>query len=373
MMKKLYLHIGTGKTGTSSIQKTFSQRKNNFHFSFDMDGPKHFKDPDAFIKKIQGDGSYEKIVYSNEWSYRADRKTVEKLSLALHKIFNVEVIIYFRRQDEFELSRYQQVGKSGNGKSSSGSIALPIGENRELNYFNIAEKWSEFFSIKVRLFDRDRLIGGDVVVDFANAIGEQVPKNEIITANVSSGIIKTKLGHIINELDLNGIRKYLLAGVPDSPKSLASKQSMMELFNKYDDVNKLLSDKYIENNFTFSRDFSRYPDERQDQWTEDTADKAIKHILKKFKGSCEPNNSQIDHINNILEAALFFESKNILLSYELILIIHRMELDDVLIKEKLDKFRKKLRQQNRYFFKNKLKFLFKFLPQFIFSVFRHRY
>lgn len=117
-MKKLFLHIGTGKTGSTSIQKTFENRSNEFHFDYDMTGPDKLKDVDASIERINCKNDF--VVYSNEWLFRADRKYIEKLSLKLKRCFKTEVILCLRRQDEFEISRYQQIGKSGDGPTNGG-------------------------------------------------------------------------------------------------------------------------------------------------------------------------------------------------------------------------------------------------------------
>lgn len=336
IVKQLILHIGTGKTGSSSIQSALSGPHDGFSFCYDTNGPRHFLKPGEFAARLLKAGDFDKYIYSNEWSFRADEQTIAALSEELTAHFDVQVVLYFRRQDEFELSRYQQEAKAASGPSASGPVALPTTDNPELDYLAIANRWSKHFSLTVRLYDKATLLNGDVVQDFAAVAGIDAGAAGSTRANQSAGIVKTKLGHLLNEMDRNRIRKHVMAGVPSSPKSMPSRASMQALYAKYETINGQLFDQYLEAGAGFSDDFSKYPEQRQDLWTEDTANSAIRHLLTKIAA---------DPVDSIKDAAVALESRDIALSFELMTIAHKLRPNGPFIREKLAEYEQVLQER----------------------------
>ena len=76
------------------------------------------------------------------------------------------ILLYLRRQDELSLSRYSTALKHGYKRAQPLSSAL--------DYEKILLPWGETFgrdSIRARIFERDAMPDGDVVRDFAEALG----------------------------------------------------------------------------------------------------------------------------------------------------------------------------------------------------------
>ncbi|TGY97567.1 hypothetical protein E5329_04120 [Petralouisia muris] len=123
-MKTLYLHIGTPKTGTSAIQ--------------------------IFCKDNQ--------------------ETLKK------KIFEVKVIVYLRRQDEFMYSWWNQMVKEGMKKSSLLSWEEML-EKRpvvQLDYYEKLQKIAAIVgkeNITVRRFSRNSFVGRMIEADFPDSVG----------------------------------------------------------------------------------------------------------------------------------------------------------------------------------------------------------
>ena len=74
-MKKLYLHIGTGKTGSSSIQKTFENlNERNFYFKYYKKASTFVENLDQIIKELET-CKEDLAIISSEWLYiRANEK-----------------------------------------------------------------------------------------------------------------------------------------------------------------------------------------------------------------------------------------------------------------------------------------------------------
>lgn len=292
--KELILHIGTGKTGSSSIQATFSSIPQfRGRFFYDMNGPNALEDIDAFIKRITSSlNETDKIVYSNEWLFRISEKTLTLVKNELSKYFeNIKVCIYLRRQDLYAVSYYQQIGVSGDGPSTDGPKALPkVQGSWDCSYSSILERWENVFSrenIIIRVFEPEKLKGNDVVIDFSHTVGFGIDKEEVKRTNESSGKIATKIGHLLN---LNGIDEKLIKKItynaPKSAKMLPSRNEAIAFYNKYKEDNIELNKRH--SNFSskediFSSDFSMYELESNQDWDDETATIALDYLIKILK------------------------------------------------------------------------------------------
>ncbi|GAA6135062.1 hypothetical protein NBRC116188_18520 [Oceaniserpentilla sp. 4NH20-0058] len=138
---KLVLHIGSGKTGTSSIQKKLKDSKKSGKLkSFiytglffeevpecdvDMSGrlPQHFftemrgrKEDELIdltlgclqtIKSVYEKKGIDTIIWSNESLYRSTSFFANLIPL-ISPLFDLEVVLYLRRQDKWFVSSYEQ-------------------------------------------------------------------------------------------------------------------------------------------------------------------------------------------------------------------------------------------------------------------------
>jgi hypothetical protein len=240
MKRKVYLHIGTEKTGTASIQHFLSRhddelrekgildrkslgRKSNMKLSAALQnyikrddlrityGLGSVKEIDRFRKEILEDlrreleeGDIEKIVVSSEHlSSRFNRpEEVERVREFFDGIADeFEVLVYLRRQDEFFESRYSTAMKTG------GTMLFKVPEKGkesfDMHYLRLLELWSSSFgeeSVTVRVYDRNELHGGDVVEDFIRTLSLPVERDEIDKErmNVSLGAKKIEFLKYLN-------------------------------------------------------------------------------------------------------------------------------------------------------------------------------
>ncbi|NDW33021.1 hypothetical protein [Salipiger sp. PrR007] len=213
-MKKLFLHIGMQKTGTSSIQLMLHSseealRKQSFFYPrlpmAGQDGiwKTAFRQnllaasladyPSVFAKYDPGQieviraeilsSPLVPIISAEDFSRQRDFGRLKELL----KGFEVSVIVYLRRQDKFAESLYNQRNKILLSRMSEflldETLVTPEGLNRFLtqeNYTRLLDYKSlverlrnslDLCDIHIREYERDLLVGGDVCLDFCSILG----------------------------------------------------------------------------------------------------------------------------------------------------------------------------------------------------------
>ena len=213
----LYLHIGTEKTGTTSVQKFMHVNRDPLQLQgvlyplapgvenhvalaalakevrgelwdklgiADKEGCQRFRD--ALREKLEWElstKSYRTVVMSGEHCssrLRADEE-VKRLHDFLRPFFeNIYIIVYLRRQDDFLMSTYSTDVKNG----SSHALQPPDEETLRFryDYWKLTSRWSRIFGrqqVICRRYGRNFLVAGDIVDDFLFAVGlEQSPEFE---------------------------------------------------------------------------------------------------------------------------------------------------------------------------------------------------
>ena len=194
-MKTLYLHIGSPKTATTSIQHFCSENQEilnqkgfcypdfgkyyprvgvlrNGHFIMaatqqaqneDVDKPD--SEFDTAFQTIYGlFEQYDNVILSDEglwnYGYHKNSRVWRQLKKELDKgIFTLKVIVYLRRQDTYLFSWWNQQIKEGFRANSSISWddIVATGKYVQLDYYKMLEHISSFVgkeNVSVRLFDR---------------------------------------------------------------------------------------------------------------------------------------------------------------------------------------------------------------------------
>ncbi|BBD09285.1 hypothetical protein [Desulfovibrio ferrophilus] len=210
-MKTVYLHIGYFKTGTTALQHFLWHNRDalaeqgvlypetgcleqNGHVHlvssiFQKHGHKipvwlneTFK-PEAIWSALRAEidsSDCQDIVLSNEhFCSFCHNYSVEPLLAELGSLlegYNVKIISYLRRIDDYILSWYNQIIKMGNCTISLNRyIDLLLGRRDHHLYhgriLNLFAGQYEQENIIVRLYDRDHLKDGDVVADFMSLFG----------------------------------------------------------------------------------------------------------------------------------------------------------------------------------------------------------
>jgi len=352
--KILYMHIGSHKTGTSSIQRTLVKNKelltqhgyvffhrapsgieNKYgnssgwveHKPSDMKtgiGAKVSKKNELFSQL--GKLSANKVIISAEnFSWFFLEKEVYEIKKQVFKFFDeVKIIVYLRRQDKQVISHHQQGSKKYKYPSHSyyGGDSLSIPKSRKnydeyLDYNSRLSIWADEFgddNIIIRVFEKDSLVGSDVVVDFFALLGikEGFKSNKV---NVSRGFEKVKVGHLVSKsITKQFLVNRIISSLSNEGKSLPSKDEAFDFYQRYRSSNIQLNKRFSINNIEsiFSDDFSSYPEEASDKWSEDTANAAILKILESI-------NKLFADINpkDLTEASKLLEKKNKKLSLKL--------------------------------------------------------
>jgi hypothetical protein len=205
-MSELYLHIGSSKTGSTSIQRTFfksnekllkhgyfySTRSVNNTFSSEafnsQCGTKIRDDARDDLFQFLADfneSGVDKAIISSEYLSFLNSQSLADLSAVLRQYFDsITVICYVRHPLAHCASQIQQYVKRGIGSLDSYYKHPP--------YFSpvkVLPIFKSFFGndrVICRAFEREQLIGNDVVQDFCNVIGlEFNALNSVREDNVS--------------------------------------------------------------------------------------------------------------------------------------------------------------------------------------------
>ena len=317
--KKIFIHIGQHKTGSTSIQQALynnsdTLKKNNLFYYRKKPNGKKDAHVSSWIKPIRSDDyddlaiiiQPEKlaievsklpgnvIISSEEFSWVQNKDVLSRFKNSLKKYFDSIVIItYIRRQDSQVVSYCQEEAKSGGGMKESRFFqcenrAVPKYKkyyDRYLDYNTRLSKWADVFkdeNLFIRIFDKNHLYNEDVVLDFFKLIGI---KKDIQSArfNASWGFEKTKIVYLMEKNKMNKYFKNIIyQNLDNSSKLLPSRCEAMEFYSFYRESNKKLNSRFSlnsTNDSIFDEDFSIYPEESGDIWTEESANKAISNII----------------------------------------------------------------------------------------------
>lgn len=230
---KLFLHIGLHKTGTSSIQESLIQNKDNL-VKEGILYPNHIKifdnilNTDFFNIKLADKCATEleniskskkntikKIIISNEAfsgnpfdGYKKLKIIVKYLSKISEK-FETKIILYLRRQDKLIESLYIQSIKDG--KTALFNDFIKTLKYDSLNWSNYIKIWMQHFSknqLIIRMYDKKKFKDGNIVTDFACALESKSLKNDITFYEENKGYSQASLeiAQMLNQY-LNGYEK----------------------------------------------------------------------------------------------------------------------------------------------------------------------
>lgn len=245
-MKTLYIHIGTSKTGTTTIQtycginreqlkskgvlfpimpyhydRITKNRNGHFLYANIYENGVRNKEKEEQVLKQELDyivdcfKDYDNVLLSEEsiwWATATRRKGLWKYLQEHSKQNNyqVKIIVYLRRQDQFMMSRYNQIIKTDTGggtqrfyeyfKDMNGKYKCVMNYRQRLDYM------AKFFpkeNIVVKRFDRSYFYNGDLNADFLHILGVEIddtfaelPKDENLGISVQSGELKRVLNRL---------------------------------------------------------------------------------------------------------------------------------------------------------------------------------
>lgn len=205
----LTLHIGSGKTGTSSIQHFLHRNRERLaelgylypkspgttrHVRLGLsvqpddalDGfvnwhrqgassPEEFRQSFSrrLISEINQSG-LTRVLFSDEALYGCSKEALRRLGEFVDRIAgSLRVIVYLRRQDDHLVSRYQQVVKVGETKRLT-EWTSEVDLSGTYDYYHRLRTWERLLEpdeFVVRRFERDSLVDGSLLQDFLEAAG----------------------------------------------------------------------------------------------------------------------------------------------------------------------------------------------------------
>lgn len=240
MKPDIILHVGTEKTGSTSIQSLLSASydtlvKSGVLFPKSIGSPCHINltacalgnEPQSPIRALLGlqdQGSFDNYVQATKKSLKEEIEKTSPSTLVISdehinahlssveklKVFKTlcnefgeikAVIIYLRKQDELRLSLFSEAVKSGN--LSSFDIINPLSvfntNPYRFRYKVILDYLEEVFGaekITPRVYDRSTLLDGNVVVDFLDVADIKINLREISVNEKNKSIDATVIQHL---------------------------------------------------------------------------------------------------------------------------------------------------------------------------------
>lgn len=313
------IHIGTEKTGTKTIQEflfqnrskllnkniiyptTLGLKDNRKLAAYCMDSHniddyikllgiisvekrgRWKKNLHATLKNelLRLEGSASKVIFSSEHlqSRLNSLHEIQTLYDLLEPYFNsIKILLYLRRQDQVAVSLYSTMCRAGGTRVE----VLPKkadSNSAYYNYYNLVKKWETIFgksNIDIRIYDKDKFIGGDLLNDFIFTCGIEYRDNYIIPLDMNKRLSKNmqKLLIIYNRffprfiddkpsVFNNQLRDFIIHELADkygNTESLPTKEEAIKFYNTFRQSNIKLADEYLSKKELFSEDFSKYPD-----------------------------------------------------------------------------------------------------------------
>lgn len=228
--KRLILHIGCQKTGTTSIQRFLlgsrkalraegaiyprtgrripgGPRRPPAHHALAMLCQGKIADASfarrlkrVFHHEIRG---YDTVIISSESFQRLRDLTLLREFFDDFADFEPQIVCYLREQLAFAVSAFLQAAQFRSSFFTFGQFA-----DARQNVEGLVDRWSALPRVDFRPYDRDRLIEGDVVADFLHAAGLGLSPTKKFDANPSIGGNLLYARMVANKLELPFL-KYL--------------------------------------------------------------------------------------------------------------------------------------------------------------------
>lgn len=274
MNKTLFIHIGSHKTGSSSIQSFLASsskylKENSFIYPISgRSGIAHHelaqslnlhKNYSYGYKKLANkilleSDSFENIILSSEGFLNITKFHRVQDFLGYFKDYDIKIILYVREYLDYLNSAYRQFihFRSTYTTLERHSLRLKSPEKK-------IDSWKKFGDLSLRFFHQDTLDGNDVLIDFLNLLGLEVnrifqKKNISIGGNLLvfklvANLLKKRVGSYIQISQLASQKLRFRTPINLQRNDIRYKASM-ESYNSYLES--------IFNNVLY-KDFTKYP------------------------------------------------------------------------------------------------------------------
>ena len=315
MSRTLYLHIGSHKTGSTSIQNFLARNQgvlakrgvgyatgsnptnlNGEVGATGLGGPDDDEYPLAEralrVARLILQQKTDHVIASSEgFSYLFDHSAIALYHDLLAPAFStIKIMSFLRRQDQFAVSHHQEGANPQDkpaarlhGHSPTALPEISALQHKYLDYETRIGRWGDVFgdaAMALTVYDRAVLKNGDCVAHFLDAAGlGDIDLTGTPEKNTSMGLAETKLGHILHAIvtDQN-VRANVQRRLPATDRMLPRRDDARAFLHPYIAGNRRLNARFsISNNpDLFSDDFAMFPEGGNQDWTEPTADAAIR-------------------------------------------------------------------------------------------------
>lgn len=221
-MKKLFLHVGCGKTGSSALQVWLSQVSDNLK-AHGILYPMHNRKPlgdytissgngtnlyravskgylNTYFRNLGLDDRFNTLMYSSEILQKLNEEQSTNLcKVAQENDFEIQIIAYVRDAYDITYSSYQQLVKRHTYTHRFDEFALG---RENLQQFGVVSKLERWFP-KVHVVHYDTIAEGDISLPVCNLIGiepDAIPKMTRRKVNRSLTVYETELMRVANRI-----------------------------------------------------------------------------------------------------------------------------------------------------------------------------
>ncbi|SHE67201.1 hypothetical protein SAMN05444273_102224 [Litoreibacter ascidiaceicola] len=272
-MGKIWLHIGSPKTGTTSLQNFLNDNANTLRdtgrLNFMSTGRAHIAHNQLAASARTGNATklmedmlresdaMPDITHVASSEMLFNLHTARKLSSAAPVEFKqrAKVICYIRRQDSYLEALYKQLLK--NSRIPPDRQAFLDDAKRRLHYLNTFNTYADMFgeeNIIVRPFGPKWLVDGDVVRDFAHHLGMPITHDLRVMEGFSNKTFSAEMSELLSLMgertDFNTrevIRELIALNHPGTIKSrdVFSRSERLGLMNQVTRENRRLVKRFM--------------------------------------------------------------------------------------------------------------------------------
>ncbi len=315
MTRRLYLHIGNHKTGSTSLQGAMQNMQDERVFADYAVHPNQEKrgrwGGNSWLLRLNSDAKHGAmidpalphalashnpdgdVVFSAEdFSWVFEKSEIEDFVSPLKEEFDqIILLVYLRRQDRNMISFYQEGLKWHPTRFSqfAGNEARSLPEykphfDRYFDYHARIGQWADVIGDEaVRIFDYDALLseGGSLFEHFGAQTGLELPKKEEFWRKSHSHIrqlVHLRMVRLKKKIDLP---RPMIKEVYEGEKMRPPRAAAMAFYEHFRKSNALLAQRFggSENTAFFDDDFSEYPEKGNENWDENAADLAVDYLL----------------------------------------------------------------------------------------------
>lgn len=287
-VKTVYLHIGTPKTGTTSIQNICHQNRKQLeqagvtYIESGLEYTGHHILAASLFREFSKTNKHGRIEFTDEMKRKILSDVRKEISTcATNSVlissevfwkmpdfkklrdafegFKVIIILYLRRQDKVLVSHYSEVVKEGSWKFPFKGYKGRFKDN--YRYLGKLEKLESLFgleNLRVRVFEKERFINEDLWDDFIAQldIDEEpcIENKDFAQSNQALPLHVVEFKRVMNSMGLSDKKnrelRELLQRLPRnegdaSVDLLLSQEDRKEFMAYYDEENRVIAEKYL--------------------------------------------------------------------------------------------------------------------------------